>query len=139
MIAVEKVLTVLWIGSLWTIGAIVAPTLFHVLADHRAQAGMIAGHLFSIESYLGLICGGILLGLAIIQSGLRLSWQAGLLIAMLLIIVGGEFFIRPLLADLKAQGLASGAKFACLHAVSATLYLINSLLGLVWVIVARWD
>lgn len=136
--AVRKVLTVLWIGNLWTIGYIVVPTLFHVLED-RAQAGMIAGHLFSIASYLGLVCGGILLGLAITQSGRRFSWRAGLLIALLLIILGGEFLVRPMLADLKVQGLSSGAEFARLHAVSATLYLINSLLGLVWVVFARGD
>jgi hypothetical protein len=131
----ERILTVLWIGSLWTIGYIVAPTLFHVLED-RMLAGMLAGRLFSIESYLGLVCGMVLLlaDLANGQPGRRFTWRTGLLMAMLAIIVISEFLIRPLLVDLKAQGASQGADFARLHGISAILYLANSLLGLGWVV-----
>ncbi|MEE4377538.1 MAG: DUF4149 domain-containing protein [Candidatus Competibacteraceae bacterium] len=126
----EHLLTVIWIGSLWTIGFIVAPTLFHVL-DDRALAGVIAGHLFSIESYLGLLCGGLLLLIAWYNTstGQRFSWRVGLLATMLVIVGVGEFGLQPMLAALKAQGLS--AEFARWHGVSATLYLLNSLLGLV--------
>jgi len=126
----EHLLTVIWIGSLWTIGFIVAPTLFYVL-DDRALAGTIAGRLFSIESYLGLLCGGLLLLIAWNKTrpGQRFSWRVGLLATMLVIIVLGEFGLQPMLATFKAQGLS--AEFARWHGVSATLYLLNSLLGLV--------
>jgi uncharacterized membrane protein len=49
----------LWVGGLWTIGFVVAPTLFRSL-DSRAQAGAIAGELFSLMAYIGLACGGYL-------------------------------------------------------------------------------
>ncbi|MEZ5584837.1 MAG: DUF4149 domain-containing protein [Candidatus Competibacteraceae bacterium] len=126
-------MTVIWVGSLWTIGFIVAPTLFHLL-DDRALAGLIAGRLFSLESYLGLLCGGLLLLMAWykISSGQRFSWRIVLLGAMLIIIIVGEFGLQPLLASYKAQGLS--AEFARWHGISAMLYALNCLLGLVWIV-----
>ncbi|NJN45977.1 MAG: DUF4149 domain-containing protein [Candidatus Competibacteraceae bacterium] len=126
----EQVLTVIWIGSLWTIGFIVAPTLFQVL-DDRALAGMIAGRLFSIESYLGLVCGGLLLLFTRYKTRSErwFSWRTALLATMLAIIVVGEFVLQPMLATFKAQGL--NAEFARWHGVSASLYLLNSVLGIV--------
>jgi len=41
---------VLWAGSLWSLAAWVAPTLFHLEAD-RHMAGVLAARLFSIETY----------------------------------------------------------------------------------------
>lgn len=132
----ERLLTVLWIGSLWTIGYLVAPTLFAVLED-RALAGLLAGRLFTIGNYLGLICGSLLLlgvWLNPPEDGRR-GWRAGLLAVMLGIILVSQFVLQPVLADLKAQG--GGAAFVRLHGVSASLYLVNSLLGLAWVAFAR--
>ena len=130
----EKVLTVLWIGSLWTIGYLVVPTLFRLLPENRALAGTIAGQLFTIESYLGLVCGGVLLLMAISRAGRSVTWRTAVPGAMLALILLGEFGVRPLLAELKAQGLSQSAAFIRWHAVSAILYLGNSLLGLAWVI-----
>ncbi len=132
--ALEWVLTVLWIGSLWTLGLLVAPTLFRLLPDNRTLAGALAGHLFTLESWLGLACGGILLILAIAQAGRYFTWRIAVLGAMLALILLGEFGVRPLLAELKAQGLSQSAAFGRWHAVSALLYLANSLLGLAWVL-----
>ncbi|HEV7822096.1 MAG TPA: DUF4149 domain-containing protein, partial [Burkholderiales bacterium] len=42
----------LWIGGLWAIGYIVAPTLFYSVAD-RTLAGMLAGKLFTLIAYVG--------------------------------------------------------------------------------------
>jgi hypothetical protein len=39
-------------GSLWSLAVWVAPTLFYAQSDRRL-AGLLAGRLFSIESYLG--------------------------------------------------------------------------------------
>ena len=132
----EKILTVLWIGSLWTIGYLVVPTLFRLLPENRALAGAIAGQLFTIESYLGLACGGVLLLMAIGRTGRYFTWRTAVLGAMLALILLGEFGVRPLLAELKAQELSQSAAFARWHAVSAILYLVNSLLGLAWVVLA---
>jgi hypothetical protein len=49
-----RVLIVLWAGSLWSLAAWVAPTLFHAQSDRRL-AGFIAAKLFSMETYLGLL------------------------------------------------------------------------------------
>jgi hypothetical protein len=129
----QPLLTVLWIGSLWTMGYLVVPTLFRVL-DDRALAGTLAGHLFTLQHYLGLTCGGLLLALVVYQTGSWWQWRAGLLLIMLAIIAVSEFWIHPWLAGLRAQGLTAGADFARLHGVSAVLYLLNSLLGLIWVL-----
>ena len=37
----------LWVGALWAIGGIAAPTLFYHLAD-KMQAGNLAGQMFEI-------------------------------------------------------------------------------------------
>ena len=58
--AAERILLTLWVGALWVAGFIVAPLLFAEL-DDRALAGSLAGSLFTITSYLGLVCGGVLL------------------------------------------------------------------------------
>ena len=47
------VLKVLWAGSLWSLAAWVAPTLFHAQPD-RHLAGILAAGLFGIETYVGI-------------------------------------------------------------------------------------
>ena len=49
-----------WVGALWTVGLMVAPTLFHHIPD-RVIAGSLAGRLFTYTALLGLACGGYLL------------------------------------------------------------------------------
>ena len=58
--ALQSIAVTLWVGGLWVIGLVVAPFLFHTLAD-RAQAGLLAGHLFATMAYIGLGCGAYLL------------------------------------------------------------------------------
>ena len=59
--ALQSVAVTLWVGGLWVIGLVVTPFLFHALTD-RAQAGLLAGHLFMVMAYAGLGCGAYLLG-----------------------------------------------------------------------------
>jgi hypothetical protein len=127
----ERILTTLWIGSLWTIGYVVTPALFQTLED-RSLAGMMAGRLFTLESYIGLTCGAVLLLSSLVSASkpTRFTWRIGTLTAMLAIIGVSEFAIHPLMADLKSQGLSESAEFSRLHGVSSVLYLVNSLLGL---------
>jgi len=132
----QRIFLTLWLGSMWSIGYIVVPTLFSIL-DDRALAGQLAGRLFTIGSYLGLFC-----GLAILLAQLYhraanwwRSWRIGVLLAMLLLIVIGEFVLQPMMAQLKLLGLgtdsAAAAQFARLHGVASLLFMANSLLGLV--------
>ena len=128
----KRIVTVLWVGSLWTVGLMVAPMLFATLED-RAQAGQIAGALFTLESYLGMVCGLCLLMFAWAEGRLR-RLGAGLVLAMILVTVVGEFGLQPAMAALKQQGLTDGTAFTRLHRAASALYLSNCLLGLALVV-----
>ena len=128
----ERILLTLWVGSLWTAGYIVAPVLFNSL--DRSTAGDVAGQLFTIVSYIGLLVISLLLLVNVLQDGLRILWQwrNRILLLMLLLVVIGQFVLQPMMAELKAAGLeGSNAKqFATLHGVASILYMVNSLMGL---------
>lgn len=130
----ERILLTLWVGGLWIIGYLAVPILFASL-DDRIMAGMLAGKMFTALSYLGLFCGGLLLVKALFTTSRPFaSWTVRLLLVMLLIVVVGEFWIQPIMAELKIGGLVEGsekaARFGKLHGVASSLYLINSLCGL---------
>ncbi|CAG9186612.1 DUF4149 domain-containing protein [Cupriavidus pinatubonensis] len=138
-------LTVVWAGSLWTVGYMVAPTLFSVLPS-RETAGMIAGHLFQTEAILGVTIGVLQLVLCnvLIRRGANryraLRW---LVLAMLVCVLVGYFGTQPFMGSLKEKATALGvgvsespfrAQFGMLHGVSSGFYLLQSLLALalVW-------
>jgi len=132
----ERILLTLWVGGMWTVGYVVAPTLFGVL-DDRQLAGMIAGNLFTTMSYIGLVCGGLLLIGNIYRSSIKDKTNY-ILLLMLVLIAIGQFVIQPMMVELKAQGLVVGsvaaANFGKLHGVSSVLFLITSIAGLLLVI-----
>ena len=132
----ENILLTLWVGGMWAIGYIVAPILFSVLED-RQLAGMLAGHMFTAMSVIGLACGSLLLLGGCYWRGFK-HWRNAVLLLMLVVIVIGEFVLQPMMAELKAQGIAEGsataAEFGKLHGVASILFLINSLSGLALVI-----
>lgn len=134
----SRVLLTLWVGGMWTVGFIVAPTLFAMLDDNRMLAGSLAGRLFTAMSYIGLACGTLLLVAMIVQYGKAMlrQWRAWVLLLMLVIICIGEFVLQPVMAQLREAGLqdANAVAFGRLHGVSSVLFLINSLAGLVLVI-----
>ena len=141
---VFRLLTVVWVGSLLTIGYAVAPVLFTAL--DRMSAGAVAAQLFRIEGLLGVVCGVLLLGLAnvLIRRGndayRRLRWLiAGMLVCVLL----GYFALQPFMNAIRMAALEAGTdvahspdavRFGVLHGVSSLFYLIESLLAiaLVW-------
>lgn len=130
----------LWVGSLWTIGYVVAPTLFSTLPD-RVLAGTIAGSLFHIEAWLGVV---LALALATMVSRSRVNITRDqrraclrLIGFMALCIVLGYFATQPFMAGLRhaagpAGVMASDARlqFGVLHGVASFFYLIQSLLGI---------
>jgi hypothetical protein len=130
----ERILLTLWVGGLWSIGFIVAPALFANL-DDRALAGTLAGTLFEIIAWIGLLCGALLLlGNQLRYPARRINWRMLVLLAMLSLVVIGQFVIAPLVADLRVAGETDSSMFARLHGLAAALYLLNCLLGLVLVI-----
>ncbi len=132
----------LWIGGLWAIGYIVAPTLFYTLAD-RAQAGALAGKLFMLIACVGIGCAVYLLLFRLARFGGACFRQGifWIVLVMLVLTVAGEFGVQPILAGLKNQAMPKGVmesvlrdRFVAWHGVASVLYLIQSVLGilLVW-------
>ena len=134
--ALERILLTLWVGSLWVTGFVVAPVLFAQLAD-RTLAGSTAGTLFTLTSYIGLVCGGVLLLLNVALQK-RMNWRALTITAMLLLIVIGQFVITPMVAELRLQGLTESARFGQLHGVASVLFLLTSVLGLLLVAAGQY-
>lgn len=141
--ALDVVALTLWIGGLWTVGYLVAPTIFSALAD-RQQAGMLAGKLFALIGWVGLCCAVYLLCSIVFRLGAR-ALRRGvfwLLLVMLALTAVSQFGIQPWLAQLKAEALPREVmesvlrdRFATWHGISSILYLLQSLLG-VWLAVA---
>ena len=137
-------LTVVWAGSLWTVGYMVAPTLFSVLPS-REMAGMIAGHLFHTEAIVGVTIGVlqlVLCNVLIRRGAARYRALRWIVLAMLVCVLAGYFGVQPFMEGLKvkAQALNLGvsespykSQFGMLHGVSSVFYLIQSLLALVLV------
>lgn len=134
----QNILLTLWVGGLWTAGYIVTPMLFSVLDDRRL-AGELAGRMFTLIGYIGLFCGAALLISLIYQAGRywRRTWQIWVLMAMLLLVIAGQFLVQPMIQELKAgspagfiEGSAEAGRFGALHGVASMLYLGTSLLGL---------
>ena len=131
----EKILLTIWVGSMWAIGYIVAPVLFQML--EKSVAGNVAGQLFSIVSYVGIFSATALILNIVMQQGFHKShWQLWVLLAMLVLIVIGQFVLQPMMADLKALGITvdNKSEFGRLHGISSVLFLFNSLAGLALVV-----
>jgi hypothetical protein len=135
----------LWVGGMWLLGYVVVPALFKILPD-RQLAGMVAGQLFTLLAYIGIACAAYLLFFQLQQTGSAATRHSAfkLTVAMLLLVLIGQFVLQPVLADLKVQALpldvmnsAFSGQFKMWHAVSGTLYLIQSLLGIALVLDSR--
>ena len=130
-------LVTFWVGSMWTVGYVIAPLLFATLTD-RAQAGTLAGLFFKAEAWISLICGALLL--AIIwterEHPTRIL-QIKLVICMLLCTVIGYFGLQPYMAELRAIAAQSDgimydamrSRFGMIHGVASVIYLIQSVLA----------
>ncbi len=137
-------LTVVWAGSLWTIGYMVAPTLFSVLPS-RETAGMIAGHLFRTQAMVGITIGVlqlVLCNVLIRRGAARYRALRWIVLAMLICVLAGYFGVQTYMEGLKAKAQALNmavsaspykAEFGMLHGVSSVIYLVQSLLALVLV------
>lgn len=128
----------LWVGGMWAVGYIVAPTLFYALGD-RALAGMVAGRLFALVGWIGIGCAGYLILFRLVRCGggafrQGFFWLTLLMLALALV---GQFGVQPILAGFKDQALPKEVmesvfrdRFAAWHGVSSVLYLVESVLGL---------
>ena len=133
----EKILLTLWVGGLWFAGYVVAPVLFQLL--DKKTAGMVAGQIFTVTSYIGLFCGGFLLISIWLDSAANKlhNYRLWIIVSMLILILIGQFVLSPMMVELKQAGLSdaeSASQFARLHGLSSSLFLVNSVLGLVLVV-----
>ena len=134
----------LWIGGLWMTG-FSAYLLFDALQD-KQMAGMLAGRLFTVISYIGIFSAFYLLIQRLLEFGTTALKQLYFwaVFAMLLLVLAGHFGIQPLLAQLKADALPNdvmqsvfASRFKTWHGVASMAYVMECLLGLVAVIKAR--
>ncbi len=121
-----RVLLVLWAGSLWSVAIWVTPILFFAQHD-RHLAGMLAGRIFSIETYVGLAAALA----ALLQAGrLKFGWLyfAAALLAL------NEWGLRGVMAAARSRGAFAGLTFGAWHGVSTGLYALACIgaLLLVW-------
>ncbi|MCH6572893.1 MAG: DUF4149 domain-containing protein [Proteobacteria bacterium] len=122
----------LWAGSLWTVGYLAAPTLFAVLDDRRL-AGEIAGRMFYAETWLSLICAALILLPEFIGNLRRAIFRLDniLVIVCVVLLVGAEWGVRPLMDASRLADGGTGPDFAMWHGVAAGMYLCASIVALV--------
>ena len=141
----RTLLVTVWVGSLWTIGYLAAPTLFATLAD-RALAGSIAGSLFRVEAWVSLACGLSLLALLFADRSFAKRRACIVLVVLMLVCLSvGYFGVQPFMAALKETAVSNGgvmteaarARFGMLHGVASVIYLVESLLAVVLVLKSR--
>ncbi|MGP1717711.1 MAG: DUF4149 domain-containing protein [Methylophilus sp.] len=135
------VLLTLWVGALWMTG-ITASVLFQTIAD-RPLAGLVAGKLFTIVSYIGIGSGLWLLIQRLGTDGFSAFKQSlfWIVLVMWVLVLVGEFGIQPLLAQLKASALPNdvmqsvfASRFKTWHGIASVAYLVECLLGL-WLVI----
>jgi hypothetical protein len=140
---VRLLVATLWAGSLWTVGYLVAPTLFATLAD-RVLAGTVAASMFRSEAWLSIACALAMLVLLMVAKGLdakRRRLLVLLAVAMLVGTLAVHFGLQPLMAELRAAAgpggvMESAAKtrFGVLHGISSVIYLVQAVLAGVLVV-----
>ena len=133
------IIITLWVGALWTTG-ISAYVLFDSLQD-KQMAGMLAGKLFNVVSYIGLGSAFYLLIQRLLQYGTAALKQAFFWAAlvMLLLVLAGHFGIQPILESLKSQALPADVmqsvfadRFRNWHGIASVAYLLECLLAFCW-------
>lgn len=136
---VRLLVAVLWAGSLWTVGYVVAPTLFATLHDN-VLAGTIAGSMFHTEAMLSLGCA---LALVLLLKFATPDWTPqrrrmvlALVAAMALCTVVSHYGLQPMMAELRATAGPGGvmesalkSRFGMLHGIAQVIYLVQSFLA----------
>ena len=137
MLNLQRIILTFWVGGIWATGYLVVPTLFRELQD-PALAGQLAGKLFILMSWTGLVCAVLLLVIFYLLDAAK--WRYLVIFAMCAMILVSLFYLTPEIAQLKV--LSEGAiqqseglynTFAILHGLASGLFLLVSLLGLLLV------
>lgn len=129
---IEVLAFLLWLGIHLTCGYVVAPVLFNALP--REEAGNLAGTLFHVAAYAGLICGAILWMLAGARQRFQAAYRPLLALAWIAILVN-EFLITPVIVAHKTETShfllkLLGGSFSVWHGISSSIYLFTAVCGL---------
>jgi hypothetical protein len=144
LMRLNLIVVTLWVGALWMTG-LTAYVLFDSLQD-KQLAGSLAGKLFTIVSYIGMVSAFYLLIQRLLDYGTGALKQSFFwaIFFMLLLILAGHFGIQPILAQLKIDALANNItqtvfadRFKTWHGVASVAYLAECLLGFVLVLKVR--
>ena len=133
----------LLVGAQLAVGYLVAPTLFAVVPE-RALAGTIAGAIFTRLGWIALAGYALLMLLQAWLDGAAAApaarWPRRCLLLMLALTAVGHLWLRPWIAELRAQIQGAGgfdgapaalrARFGMLHGASSVLFLLVTVLGL---------
>lgn len=140
--ALYSIAIALWVGGMVGVGYVAVPVLFLRLAD-RSLAGFLAGDMFAIGGWIGIVCGGYLLTYLFRAHGraaLR-NCVTRLVVLMLLLGMIGQFILQPIIDAIRMQALPMpvmqstfAASFARWHGLSSVLYLLEFCLGIALVI-----
>ncbi len=125
----EQVLRGLWAGCLWTVGYLVAPTLFAVL-DDRGLAGQLAGRMFTGATGVSLLIAGALAAFYAWQ-GRTARGRLGLVVVAGGLLALNEWGLRPFMEAARLPDGSPGPDFGMLHGISAVLWLVASVVTLV--------
>ncbi len=149
MLRARLLIATFWVGTLWAVGFVVAPTLFSTLSD-RALAGTIAGSLFNIVAWLSIFCAAALLALLFQASRSEQNKPSRglfyLILGMVACTLIGYFGLQPHMAELRLvlhsitdAGVIADAKkqFGILHGLSTGIYVLQSLLGAALIVKLR--
>lgn len=140
--ALYSISITLWVGGLIAIGYIAVPVLFARLAD-RSIAGTLAGGMFAVGNWIGLLCAGYLLAYLWRVHGRSFLRNpvTCLVVFMLLLGLIGQFVIQPIVAAIRLEAFpvpvmqsTLATTFARWHGAASVLYLIQAILGLVLVV-----
>ena len=138
------IVVTLWVGALWITG-FTAYILFDTL-QYKQLAGSLAGKLFTIVSYIGLVSAFYLLIQRLMDYGTGALKQSFFwaVFVMLLLVLAGHFGIQPILAQLKIDALPNDVmhsifaeRFGKWHGIASVAYLVECLLGFVLVLKVR--
>jgi hypothetical protein len=133
----------LWVGSMFAFGALYAPVLFRSLSS-RDQAGAIAGETLARIDALGLVTGGIMLVVTVLQA-IDGGWRAidlGRVLSaavMLALVLLSSLSVRQRLEQIRQQmqrpidELAPAdplrVAYNRYHSLSRLLFFLNMCLG----------
>lgn len=140
--ALQSIAVTLWVGGMWVVGFVVAPTLFAKLGD-RALAGAMAGRLFAVVAFIGMACAACLIAYRAARYRLGCLKQGffWVVVAMLALVLAGQFGVQPVMEALRAQALPKEVmesvlrdRFMTWHGVASVLYILQSTLGIVLVV-----